>query len=69
LTALVLDLPRHHASSIEQEEEEDDMEEIAFQDPVDESQEVLTPSRKDKIKFGDNGNLIKASIVDVDCSI
>ena len=45
------------------------MEEIAFQDPVDESQEVLTPSRKDKIKFGDNGNLIKASIVDVDCSI
>jgi len=45
------------------------MEEIAFQDPVDESQEVLAPSRKDKIKFGDNGNLIKASIVDVDCSI
>jgi len=71
LTALVLDLPSHHGSSTEQEEDDDDdddIEDTPLDIPTEETQEVLAPSQKHKIKFGDDGNLIQASIVDVDCS-
>jgi len=44
------------------------VEEIALQDPTNESQEVFTQSRGKKLKFGDEDHLIKASLVDVDCS-
>jgi len=78
----VLDLPRHRSSLIRQEEDdteddaeddteynsEDNAEEIPLQDPTDGAQEVLSRSQKHKVKFGDDGHLIKASIVDVDCS-
>lgn len=66
LTALVLDLPpRHHASSTLLEEDTED--EIALHDPTEETQEIFTQSQEHKIKFGDNGHLLKASLVDVDC--
>jgi hypothetical protein len=62
----VLDLPRHHISSTQQEE--DDEEEITLRDPAGETQEIFARSQKDRIEFGDDGHLIEASLVDVDCS-
>jgi len=62
----VLDLPPHYTSSTQLEE--DAVEEIALHDPTDESQEVFAQSQRKKLKFGDEGHLIKASLVDVDCS-
>ena len=68
----MLDLPRHHASSTQDEEdedeEEDNTEEVHLHDPVDETQQVFAQSQTRNIKFGDDGDLIKASVVDVDCS-
>lgn len=64
----MLELPNHHVSLTQQEDDEDDTEDIQLDNPTDETQEVLAPSQKHKIKFGDDGNLIQASIVDVDCS-
>lgn len=64
----MLDLPPHlTSSSQEEDEEEDDVEEIATEDPNGETQEIFTQSQQHRIKFGDTGHLIKASIVDVDC--
>ena len=62
----MLDLPRHYASSMKQEE--DNVEETILHDPNEETQEVFTQSPQHTLKFGDNGHLIKASIIDVDCS-
>ena len=66
LTALVLELPPHYTSSAQLAE--DIVEEVAIHDPTDESQEVFAQSQGKKLKFGDDGHLIKASLVDVDCS-
>lgn len=63
---MVLTIPRHYASSTQQEE--DHVEEIALQNPNEETQEIFARSQQHKIKFGDDGHLLKASIVDVDCS-
>lgn len=60
----MLDLPPNHTSSTQQEEDD---EEITLHDPT-ETQEVFARAQEHTIKFGDDGNLIKASIVDVDCS-
>ena len=62
----MLDLPPHYTSSTEPEE--DDLEETPVYDPTDESQEVFAQSQAKKLKFGDDENLIKASLVDIDCS-
>lgn len=65
----MLDLPPHHTSSSQEEEEDgDDVEEITTEDPNEETQEIFTLSQQHRIKFGDTGHLVKASIVDVDCS-
>ncbi|KAF9648821.1 Metallo-dependent phosphatase [Thelephora ganbajun] len=63
LTALILDLPRHHASSTQQDEDGE-----GLYDPNDETQEIFARSQEHKVKFGDNKHLIEASIVDVECS-
>lgn len=69
LTALVLDLSPNQASSIqEEEEEEDDVEETVLHNPDGETQEIFARPKQHDIMFGDSGNLIKASIVDVSCS-
>jgi hypothetical protein len=69
LTALVLDLPPHHASYIQEEEDNvEEIEETMSRDPNEETQEIFARPQQRKIKFGDDDNLIKASIVDVDCS-
>ena len=62
----MLDLPRRYTPSIEQEE--DDVEETILHDPNEQTQEVFTQSPQHTLKFGDNDHLIKASIIDVDCS-
>lgn len=62
----MLDLPPQHTSLTQQEE--DDLEEDRSYTPTDESQEVFAQSQAHKIKFGDDEDLINASIVDVDCS-
>ena len=66
LTALVLELPPHYSSSTQLEE--DAVEEIALPDSTGETQEVFAQSQGKKLKFGDDDHLIKASLVDVDCS-
>ncbi|KAF9790489.1 calcineurin-like phosphoesterase [Thelephora terrestris] len=69
LSALVLELPPHHASYIQEEEDNvEEIEETMSHDPNEETQEIFARPQQRKIKFGDDDNLIKASIVDVDCS-
>ena len=71
----MLDLPPHHTPRAqeeeddrEEEEEEEEEEEIPSHAFADETQEVFAQSQKRRIEFGDDGNLIKASTVEVDCS-
>ena len=69
----MLDLPPHHTPRTQQEEddleeEEEEEEEIPSHALADETQEVFAQSQKHRIKFGDDGNLIKASTIEVDCS-
>ena len=69
----MLDLPPHHTPRAQEEEddreeEEEEEEEIPSHAFADETQEVFAQSQKRRIEFGDDGNLIKASTVEVDCS-
>lgn len=71
----MLDIPPHYASVQEEEDIEEEtedtveeVEEIVSHDPNEQTQEVFSRSQQHTVKFGDNDNLIKASIVDVDCS-
>jgi len=64
------EIPLHDEDDAEEPPlyDEDDTEETPFHNPTDGTQEVLARSQKHKVRFGDDGHLIKASIVDVDCS-